>query len=137
VGSASSNVASPDTASGAADPGASGGATDRPPALRSPTYIGPVGSDLQAIIDAALADAARRTGLAAAALQVVSAQAVTWADGSLGCPQRGMSYTMALVPGHQVRIRAGDQVLDYHAGGRQLILCPPGLAIDPSPVGSG
>jgi len=92
--------------------------------------------DLQAIVDAARADAAARSGTAASSLVVVSAEAVVWSDGSLGCPAPGAAYTMALVPGFRVRIRAGETILDYHAGGRGMILCPPALAVNPTPVQS-
>lgn len=96
-----------------------------------------VSSELQRIIDAALADAASRTGTPVTALVVASAEAVVWADGSLGCPQPGIAYTMALVPGYRVRVRAGSELLDYHASGRgYLVLCPPGLAVDPTPLQS-
>ena len=95
-----------------------------------------VPSELQSIVDAARADAAARTGVAASALVVTSAEAVVWADGSLGCPMPGMAYTMALVRGFRVRIRASETTLDYHAGDRQLILCPPGFAVDPLPLQS-
>lgn len=96
---------------------------------------GPPGfGGLQGAIDAALADAERRTGLPRAALEVASAQAVTWSDGSLGCPQPGMGYTQALVPGYRIRIRAAAQEFDYHAGTRgAVMLCPPGRAVDPVP----
>ena len=40
-------------------------------------------------------------------LKVLSAEAVTWSDGSLGCPEPGMMYTQALVPGYRVQIRGG------------------------------
>jgi hypothetical protein len=86
---------------------------------------------MQAIVDAARTDAASRTGAPAPSVIVMSADAVVWSDGSLGCPLPGTMYTMALVPGYRVRIRVGESILDYHAGGRQLILCPPGLAADP------
>jgi hypothetical protein len=90
--------------------------------------------DLDAVVKAALADAARRSGLPATALRIDSAQAVTWRDGSLGCPQPGMAYTQALVPGFRVRVRAGDQVLDYHAGRNGAPQwCPAGRAQDPLP----
>jgi hypothetical protein len=80
---------------------------------------------LHSIIRAAVDDAARRTGLNASALQVTSSEAVTWPDGSLGCPQPGVMYTMAPVPGYRVRIQAGDTVLDYHASQRgYLVYCP-------------
>lgn len=89
---------------------------------------------LQALIDAARADAARRSGLPPAAFAVVSAQPVTWRDGSLGCPQPGMAYTQALVPGARIRLRGLAGELDYHAAARGgLKLCPPGQAVDPIP----
>jgi hypothetical protein len=93
-------------------------------------------ASLQTAIDAAFADAGRRTGLPRTALELVSAQAVTWSDGSLGCPQPGMGYTQALVPGYRIRIRAPAQEFDYHGGTRgTLLLCPAGRAVDPVPSG--
>ena len=90
---------------------------------------------LQSVTEAVFADAAQRTGVDRESLKVESAQSVTWADGSLGCPQPGMNYTMALVPGYRIRVRAGEQLLDYHAGERgHFVLCPAGQSIDP--VGS-
>ena len=90
---------------------------------------------LAATTRAALADAAQRSGLPAAQLAVLSAEAVTWSDGSLGCPQPGLTYTQALVPGLWIRIRAGTDSLDYHASERgALVLCPPGRATDPIPA---
>jgi hypothetical protein len=87
---------------------------------------------LQSAIDAALTDAARRTGLKRTELEVLSAEAVTWSDGSLGCPQPGMMYTQALVPGFRIRIRAGAETLDYHAGGRGApTFCPAGRVVPP------
>jgi len=100
----------------------------------APGHIAPVNTDLQSIVRAALDDAARRTGHDASTLKVVSSEAVDWPDGSLGCPEPGMAYTMALVPGYRIRIQAGDSVLDYHANRRgHLILCPPGRSGDPAP----
>jgi hypothetical protein len=95
---------------------------------------GKVMTTLESVTEAALADAGKRTGLERAALKVLSAAAVTWSDGSLGCPRPGMMYTQALVPGYQVRIEAGGQVLDYHAGRSGApTLCPAELARDPAP----
>lgn len=91
--------------------------------------------ELEAVVQAALADAARRTGMDLANLKLVSAEAVTWSDGSLGCAEPGMSYTQALVPGYRVIIKAGDETLDYHASHRgQLFVCQPQRAIDPLPT---
>ena len=94
----------------------------------------PTSLTLDSAVQAALADASRRTGLAVEALQVKSATAVTWSDGSLGCPQPDRVYTQALVPGYRVRISAAGQELDYHASRRGPVsLCPAGRAVDPSP----
>jgi hypothetical protein len=87
---------------------------------------------LESAIDAALTDAARRTGLERTELEILSADAVTWSDGSLGCPQPGMMYTQALVPGFRIRIRAGAETLDYHAGRRGApTFCPAGRVVPP------
>ena len=91
-------------------------------------------STLTSVIAAARADAALRFGHAPEALKVVDAQPVTWSDGSLGCPQPGRQYTMALVPGFRVRLRGPAGVLDYHAGARGgLVLCPADRAVEPAP----
>jgi hypothetical protein len=99
-------------------------------AAASPTRL-----TLDTAIQAALADASQRSGLDASALRVISAEAVTWRDGSLGCPQPGMMYTQALVPGFRVRVLAAGQTLDYHASrfGAPLV-CPAGRAVDPLPA---
>lgn len=99
-----------------------------PPVTQSPRQ--PV--SLQSLVAAVLADAAGRSGRPVEALQVASAEAVTWSDGSLGCPQPGMMYTQALVPGYRIRIEVDGQVLDYHAGQHGgFVLCPPGLSVEP------
>jgi hypothetical protein len=92
---------------------------------------------LAAMVEAALDAAALKTGLARSALEVVSSEAVVWPDGSLGCGVPGMNYTMAPVPGYRIAIRAGGDVLDYHASEwGQLVLCPPGRSAAPSPIGT-
>jgi hypothetical protein len=91
---------------------------------------------MQGRIDAAIADAARRTGIAATSIKVVAAEAVTWPDGSVGCPRPGMMYPQALVPGYRIRLEAGGRSLDYHAGERGVpAYCPANLASEPVPVG--
>ena len=92
---------------------------------------------LAAAVEAARADAARRHGVEPAAVEQVSAEDVTWADGSLGCPRPDLAYTMALEPGFRVRLRVRGAVLDYHASARgALLLCPPGMAVEPLPARS-
>ena len=105
----------------------------------APPAPAPVATDtgLAGVVRAAREDAARRTGVAAESLEQLSADAVTWSDGSLGCPQPGMAYTQALVPGYRVRLRGPAGEMDYHASARGgLVLCPPGRAVDPLPGAS-
>jgi len=91
---------------------------------------------LEGAVQAARADAAQRTGLPAGSIALVNAEAVTWPDGSLGCPQPGMNYTMALVPGYRVKLRVDAKLFDYHASVHgALVLCPPEHSTDPVPDG--
>ena len=90
-------------------------------------------TNLQAATQAALADAALRSGVAIATLQLVRAESVTWPDGALGCPQPGRLYTQAVVPGYRIRIDARSTLFDYHASVRgSLQLCPPGRSVEPA-----
>ena len=94
-------------------------------------------NELESMVAAALADAAGRARPNSSAPSLVSAEAVTWSDGSLGCPVPGRMYTMALVPGYRIRIRSGGEDLDYHAGKRgKPMLCPAGRAKEPAPNSS-
>ena len=91
--------------------------------------------NLQSVTQAALADASRLTGVARGKLEVIEARAVNWQNGSIGCPEEGMAYTDALVPGYRVQIQAGERRLDYHASSRGgPVLCPEGRAMDPLPA---
>lgn len=88
-------------------------------------------ANLQSIIEAATQDAASRMNVDRAGIKVLRAEHVTWSDGSLGCPAPGMQYTQALVPGYRVLLRAGGEMLDYHASANgHLALCPPERVID-------
>lgn len=107
---------------GCASQGASPSASapdSMPPESAGPSL--PVDGDVPLeLLEAAVTDAAERAGVGAAAVSVVSAEAVTWRDGSLGCPEPGMMYTQALVPGFRVVLEAGGEELHFHgahAGG--------------------
>jgi uncharacterized protein (DUF885 family) len=100
-------------------------------------WLATASSGLDAAVQAARTDAARRTGVVAESLALISAESVTWSDGSLGCPQPDVLYTQALVPGYRVRLRGPDGEMDYHASARgALVLCPAGRAVDPLPGAS-
>lgn len=114
--------------------GALVGACAAPAAGPATPSAAPRDAGLDAVVKAARADAARLTGVAAETLVLVSADSVTWSDGSLGCPQPGMMYTQALVPGWRIVLRGPAGEMDYHASARgALVLCPAGRATPPVP----
>lgn len=85
----------------------------------------PVTGDVpENILSAILADAAERTGADAEAITVTRSEAITWNDGSLGCPEPDMSYTQALVDGYHVVLDVDGETLDYRVGsGAGFRLC--------------
>jgi hypothetical protein len=86
------------------------------------------------LIGAAISDAVRRTSAARTDVKVVTAEAVTWPDGALGCPQPGMMYTQALQPGYRIVLEAGGQTLNYHASAKGgPAFCPPERVTPPAP----
>lgn len=64
---------------------------------------------------ALLADLERRN-VPTSGLEVVTARAMTWPNGALGCPKPGAMYTQALVDGYQVVVKAGGTTYDYRFG---------------------
>ncbi|MFW5816751.1 MAG: hypothetical protein ACOCVP_07815 [Wenzhouxiangella sp.] len=84
----------------------------------------------------AVNDLARRLDLAPARIEVVSALAVTWPSGALGCPAPDGMYTQALVEGFQVVLAAEGEEYHYHAGATgEPFLCPEERR--QAPVGAG
>jgi len=77
----------------------------------------------------AVQDAADRAGIDPADVEVVTNEAVTWSDGSLGCPQEGQFYTQALVEGYRIVVEAGTETFEYHGAAGQ----PPAYCADPQP----
>lgn len=83
--------------------------------------------------DLAVQDAADRAGLDAADVEVVTNEAVTWSDGSLGCPEPGQFYTQALVEGYRIVVEAGTETFEYHGAAGQA----PAYCADPQPPVQG
>src|SRR5262245_20683020 len=77
----------------------------------------PVDPDLQGAVKLARDDLAGRLGVDVGQIEVVEARAVTWPDGSLGCPQPGMAYPQVLVDGLLIRLRAQGRLYAYTAAG--------------------
>jgi hypothetical protein len=78
----------------------------------------------QAAWDAILDDLSGRVDDPVSTATVVTAEAMTWNDGSLGCPQPGQVYTQALVEGYQVILAVDGREFDYRVGaGSDVRLC--------------
>jgi hypothetical protein len=94
-----------------------------------PQPPGPVPQDL---LGQMLEEAAAIAGVSVSEVTVERSAAVTWNDGSLGCPEPGQLYTQALVDGYWVVLRAGGRELDFRATQRgDFKLCPPGQGRPP------
>jgi hypothetical protein len=64
---------------------------------------------------AVLTDLSSR-GVSTDGVEVVTARAVTWPSGALGCPKPGMAYTQVVTNGYQVVVTAGGKRYDYRFG---------------------
>lgn len=90
-----------------------------PRPIEPPAGEGESGDVPPALIAAMRAELAKRIGAeAAGAARLVSATAVVWPDGSLGCGEPGGIYTQALVQGYRVVFEAAGRQYAYHAGAR-------------------
>ncbi|HSV40518.1 MAG TPA: hypothetical protein VLI04_17275 [Nocardioidaceae bacterium] len=75
-------------------------------------------------VAAAIAELATKEGVETTDIVVVESRDVTWPDGSLGCPQPGMSYIQAQTEGYQLVLSVDGRQFDYHGGTQgPLTLC--------------
>ena len=81
----------------------------------------------QSLLSLAVNDLAQRLNVPPETIQLVKFEAVTWSDGGLGCPDPGMSYIQVPVDGALIVLQQGDNLYEYHSGGRRPpFLCEPG-----------
>lgn len=66
---------------------------------------------------------AAHVGAPAAALKVVSDDAVDFSDSSLGCPQPDMAYLQVITPGHKVVIDYAGERYDVRVSGGRAFIC--------------
>ncbi len=79
---------------------------------------------MEPLVQRAVNDLAQKLSIAPEEITVVEAQAVVWPDASIGCPQPDMMYIQVPQDGAFIQLRAGDQLYNYHNGGRRgLFLC--------------
>jgi len=88
-----------------------------------------------ALIETAVSDLAERLGIAKDEIQVVSFEAVTWPDTSMGCPHPEMAYLQVLQDGSLIQLSAQGRVYEYHSGGnREPFLCEKTSSVKPTPL---
>ena len=128
------------SSSGAGASGAEPSTSIRPaPSISFPATVPPRPSTVTGevpddVMTAVQADLSTRTGKDATTATVVTAEAVVWPDGSLGCPQKGVMYIQQVTPGYQVVLELDGTTYDYRVAGQgtSVRLCE-GL----KPAGSG
>ncbi|QFG69710.1 hypothetical protein [Ornithinimicrobium pratense] len=115
----------------------------RPTSIPAPTPddslpSGPVDASVleREEVKAAITAEAERRQVSEDEVEVIGFADVTWTDGSLGCPQPGMHYTQALVPGYQLILQVGGERASYHSGKDKLFrYCANPMT--PAPGGAG
>ena len=95
-------------------------------------------SSSQPLARKAKQDLAARLSIPIDSIELLKFEEVIWRDGSLGCPQRGMVYTQALVNGSLIVLRANGRAYEYHSGkGRAPFYCAtPEPPLSPGDVAS-
>jgi hypothetical protein len=83
-----------------------------------------VEESLRPMVEQAVAELVARLGIGPTQVRVEAAGAVTWSDGSCGCPEPGRAYPQVPVDGCYVRLAAEGRLFHFHGGGRRgLFLC--------------
>jgi len=81
--------------------------------------------DMKTQIEFSRIDLARRLGIELDSVALSGASPVNWRTGALGCPEPGMNYTQALVPGFLIFLKVGNEAHGYHAKvGGEPFYCP-------------
>ncbi len=87
------------------------------PTVVTSSTLGVTGEVPARFLDPVVADAAARADVEESSVVVLTAAAMQWPDGSLGCPEPGVMYTQAVVDGSQIVVEAGGATYDYRLDG--------------------
>lgn len=96
--------------------------------LPSPTPVPPA-------VEAVIQRVASVFGVSDTAIEVLSVEAVTWRDASLGCPEPGKMYAQVLTPGYRIVVRQAGTEYEFHTNesGETIVRCKDG---QPAPLGA-
>lgn len=98
---------------------------------------GVVGEVPEEMITAVYEDLTIAENISKAAITITRAEAITWSDGALGCPQPGEVYTQATVPGYWIVLEVNGRSYDYHAAeSGYFVLCQDSQPATPPIVGT-
>ncbi len=102
--------------------------------------VGRCGAQGGPVVEECRQDLAKRLGVDVAAVTVEQTETGTWRDGSLGLARPGMMYTMALVPGLRLELKAPRGRYYYHVGrnsfryaGRAELWASSAAYVEPTP----
>jgi hypothetical protein len=100
------------------------------PASQQPSQVpaaSPAGSGTinlpASVLDPVVAAIAKDAGVSTNEVTIISAEPVTFPDGSLGCPEPGKAYTQVLVDGYKIVAEAGGTTYDYRGAGGTFRRC--------------
>ncbi|MEP6637804.1 MAG: hypothetical protein ABJC39_00515 [Chloroflexota bacterium] len=79
--------------------------------------LGPSSGLPASVTDPVVAEIARLANVASDQVTVVSAEEVTFPDGSLGCPMPGVMYTQVMTDGFKIIAEAGGTTYDFRGAG--------------------
>ena len=101
---------------------------DEPPATKpapEDTTVVKMPMNLNGQIAFSIKDLAQRLDVPPDTIKVSGARQVTWRSGALGCPEPGMNYTQALVPGSVIYLQVDNAIHAYHGKiGSEPFYCP-------------
>lgn len=101
---------------------------DEPPATKAAledTTVVKMPMNLNGQIAFSIKDLAQRLDVPPDTIKVSGARQVTWRSGALGCPEPGMNYTQALVPGSVIYLQVDNAIHAYHGKiGSEPFYCP-------------
>jgi len=92
-------------------------------ASTSATSPGTELNDTQRAIHIAINELATHTHLDASTLKVVSTEAHTWPDSSLGCGKKGQMAAQVLTQGYIITIKSGTAMHQVHATDKYAVVC--------------
>lgn len=105
------------------DQQASGSSPTQAAELETPTVEMPM--NLNGQLEFSIKDLAKRLDVSPESIKVSGARMVTWRSGALGCPEPGMNYTQALVPGSVIYLQVDNVIHAYHGKiGSEPFYCP-------------